>query len=116
MADFFSAISYQLSAISYQLSAISYQLSAISYQLSAISLWATDGATDGAISYSAFYPHEVHIFYFFTSSLFPSWEGLGVGSSSLFPLPCSERAPRGLRPQSLLRTRPAWPTASVPAP
>ncbi|NEO42055.1 MAG: hypothetical protein F6J90_39330 [Moorea sp. SIOASIH] len=26
---------------------------------------------------------------FFTSSLFPSWEGLGVGSSSLFPVPCS---------------------------
>ncbi|WP_158517136.1 hypothetical protein [Moorena producens] len=26
---------------------------------------------------------------FFTSSLFPSWEGLGVGSSSLLPAPCS---------------------------
>ncbi|WP_424100055.1 hypothetical protein [Moorena producens] len=23
------------------------------------------------------------------SSLFPSWEGLGVGSCSLFPVPCS---------------------------
>ncbi|NEO23736.1 hypothetical protein [Moorena sp. SIO4A5] len=33
---------------------------------------------------------------------FPSWEGLGVGSSCLLPLTCSERAPRGLRPQSLL--------------
>ncbi|NEO91809.1 MAG: hypothetical protein F6K56_16820 [Moorea sp. SIO3G5] len=26
---------------------------------------------------------------FFPCSLFPSWEGLGVGSSSLFPVPCS---------------------------
>ncbi|WP_293023704.1 MULTISPECIES: hypothetical protein [unclassified Moorena] len=26
---------------------------------------------------------------FFLCSLFPSWEGLGVGYSFLFPVPCS---------------------------
>ncbi|NEQ80403.1 MAG: hypothetical protein F6K26_09120 [Moorea sp. SIO2I5] len=26
---------------------------------------------------------------FFPCSFFPSWEGLGVGYSSLFPVPCS---------------------------
>ncbi|NEO81841.1 hypothetical protein [Moorena sp. SIO4G3] len=35
--------------------------------------------------YSVYHSYEVHMIF----SLFPSWEGLGVGSSSLFPLPSS---------------------------
>ncbi|NEO36544.1 MAG: hypothetical protein F6J90_09505 [Moorea sp. SIOASIH] len=46
---------------------------------------------------------------FFPCSLFPSWEGLGVGSSSLFPVPCS------LFPSVLLSRLPT-PDSLLPTP
>ncbi|WP_198954160.1 hypothetical protein [Moorena bouillonii] len=39
-------------------------------------------------------------------SLFPSWEGLGVGYSSLFPVPCSlSPVPCSLKPETLYLTK-----------
>ncbi|NEQ83673.1 MAG: hypothetical protein F6K26_26810 [Moorea sp. SIO2I5] len=39
-------------------------------------------------SYSVYHSYEVHII-FPLFPHFPSWEGLGVGSSFLLPAPCS---------------------------
>ncbi|NEO73262.1 hypothetical protein [Moorena sp. SIO3H5] len=42
---------------------------------------------------------------FLPTSLFPSWEGLGVGSYSLLPAPCSLLpAPCSLKPRNLYLT------------
>ncbi|NEO80689.1 hypothetical protein [Moorena sp. SIO4G3] len=43
----------------------------------------------GLVKYSVSRTHEVHISFSLFPLPFPSWEGLGVGSSSLFPAPCS---------------------------
>ncbi|WP_424096567.1 hypothetical protein [Moorena producens] len=39
--------------------------------------------------YSVYHSYEVHMIFSLFPLPFPSWEGLGVGSSSLLPAPCS---------------------------
>ncbi|WP_149031034.1 hypothetical protein [Moorena producens] len=61
-----------------------------------------------SILYSVSRTHEVHIIFYLFPLPFPSWEGLGVGSSYLLR---SRSVAYGLSPCSV---RVAWPTASVP--